>query len=81
EGDAANGAEIFASTCAACHGADGEGTAIGPALKRAELLAKGDDFLRATTREGISGTSMVAFEGRLTDQEIADVIAFFRSWE
>ncbi|MFQ5814457.1 MAG: c-type cytochrome, partial [Anaerolineae bacterium] len=75
EGDAANGAEIFASTCAACHGADGEGTAIGPALKRAELLAKGDDFLRATTREGISGTSMVAFEGRLTDQEIADVIA------
>jgi len=81
EGDAANGAEIFASTCAACHGSDGEGTSIGPALNQAGLLAKGDDFLRATVGEGIAGTSMVAFEGRLTDQEIADVIAFLRSWE
>ncbi len=81
EGDTANGAQVYASSCAACHGSDGEGTSIGPALNRAELLAKGDDFLRATTREGIAGTSMLAFEDRLTDQEIADVIAFFRSWE
>ncbi len=81
EGDAENGAKVYASSCAACHGSDGEGTAIGPALNRAELLAKGDDFLRVITREGISGTSMVAFEDRLTDQEIEDIIAFFRNWQ
>jgi mono/diheme cytochrome c family protein len=80
EGDAASGAQVYASTCAACHGADGEGTAIGPALNRAELLAKGDDSLRAATGEGIPGTSMLAFEDRLTDQEIKDVVAFIRSW-
>ncbi len=81
EGDAANGAQVYASTCAACHGSDGEGSAIGPALNRAELLAKGADFLRAATREGIPGTSMLAFEGRLADHEIEDVIAFLKSWE
>ncbi len=81
DGDVGNGAKVYASSCAACHGSDGEGTAIGPALNRAELLAKGDDFLRVITREGISGTSMVAFEDRLTDQEIEDIIAFFRNWQ
>jgi mono/diheme cytochrome c family protein len=80
EGNAANGAQVYASTCAACHGSDGEGSAIGPALNRAELLAKGADFLRAATREGIPGTSMLAFEGRLADHEIEDVIAFLKSW-
>jgi cytochrome c2 len=66
-------------SCTACRGFEEEGTAIGPALNRAELLAKEDDFLRATVCEGISGTSMLAFEDRLTDQEIVDVIAFLRA--
>ena len=66
-------------SCTACRGFEGEGTTIGPALNRAEPLAKEDDFLRATVREGIAGTSMLAFEDRLTDQEIVDVIAFLQA--
>ncbi len=31
-GDAANGATIYASTCASCHGVDGVGGASGPSL-------------------------------------------------
>lgn len=72
-GDATNGATVFADNCAACHGADGTGGS-GPDLtgesEGAEEMA--DIILNG---EG----DMTAFDGVITDQEIADVIAYVES--
>jgi mono/diheme cytochrome c family protein len=78
-GDPANGAEVFALNCAVCHGTNAEGGAVGPTLTSAEMKAKEDDHYRQVLLNGIAGTAMAAFQGRITDQEIEDVIAFLRS--
>jgi mono/diheme cytochrome c family protein len=78
-GDPANGATVFAQNCAGCHGPDAAGGAVGPTLISAELKAQNDDFFRQTILNGRSGTAMPAWQGRLSDQEIEDVIAFLRS--
>jgi mono/diheme cytochrome c family protein len=78
-GDAAKGAEIFAQNCASCHGENAQGGSIGPSLVTAELKAQSDDFFRQTILNGRAGTAMPAWEGRLSAQDIEDVIAFLRS--
>lgn len=70
EGDATAGADVFATNCAACHGADGTG-GTGADLTAEE---QSDQELVETILYGEG--SMVGFEGLLEDQEIADVIAF-----
>lgn len=78
-GDPANGAIVFAANCAGCHGPDAAGGSVGPTLISAELKAQPDDFFRQVILNGRSGTAMPAWQGRLSEQEIEDVIAFLRS--
>jgi cytochrome c55X len=78
-GNADNGAAIFAQDCAGCHGDNAQGGGVGPTLVSAEMKAQSDDFFRQTILNGRPGTAMPAWQGRLTDQEIEDIIAFLRS--
>jgi mono/diheme cytochrome c family protein len=78
-GDAEKGAAVFAQNCAGCHGANAEGGSVGPSLVAAQLKAESDQFFRDTITNGVAGTAMPAWGGRLSAQEIADVIAFVRS--
>jgi len=78
-GDAANGATVFSQNCAACHGANAQGGSVGPTLVSAELKAQSDDFFRQTILNGRAGTAMPAWQGRLSAQDIEDVIAYLRS--
>jgi mono/diheme cytochrome c family protein len=78
-GDPDNGAMVFAQNCAACHGENAEGGAVGPTLVSDELKAQDDEFYRQVILNGREGTAMPAWEGRLSTQEIEDVIAFVRS--
>ena len=78
-GDPANGAEIYALNCAVCHGTGAEGGAVGPTLISAEVKAKDDEHYRQTITNGVAGTAMPAWEGRLSEQEVDDLIAFLRS--
>src|SRR5689334_8444277 len=70
-GDPVAGSDVYAANCASCHGASGEGGA-GPALPGVDA-----DTLRMTVLYGKE--SMPAFDGTLTDTEIADVTAFVTS--
>ena len=78
-GDAAKGAEIFAQNCAACHGADAGGSALGPTLVSANVAVNKDDFFRDAIANGRPGTAMPPWGGVLSSQEIENVIAFLRS--
>jgi mono/diheme cytochrome c family protein len=80
------GAEVFKTNCQACHGPQGHGD--GPAGQSldprprnlAEIHAEaGDDFLFWRIREGKPGTSMVAWKGILTDEQIWQTVSFIRT--
>ncbi|HUH15771.1 MAG TPA: cytochrome c [Gaiellaceae bacterium] len=74
EGDAAAGESVFASAgCGGCHALDAAGSsgAVGPNLDQSQPDA---ELVETRVRNG-SG-AMPAYEGQLTDEEIADVTAF-----
>jgi len=85
--DAADsGAEVFRTNCEVCHGPQGHGDgpagrALDPQPRNlAELQTKaGDDFLFWRIHEGKPGTSMVAWKGILTDEQIWQVVSFIRT--
>ena len=78
-GDKELGAQVYATHCAACHGAEGEGT-LAPALGNPMLLATAtDEFLRYAIQEGRDGTPMTGFKDSLSAEEIDGVTAFLRS--
>ncbi|MBW3667808.1 MAG: cytochrome c [Actinobacteria bacterium] len=77
EGDADAGAEVYRANCAMCHGADAAGMmGMHPALRGAvdRLTVEG---VEVTVRNGrATMPPMPAFGSRLSDEEIADVIAY-----
>jgi mono/diheme cytochrome c family protein len=76
-GDADAGREIYVANCAMCHGADATGMmGMHPALRGAvgRLTTEG---VEVTIRNGRQTTPpMPAFGDRLSDEQIADVIAY-----
>jgi mono/diheme cytochrome c family protein len=85
-GDRAAGERLFASTCAGCHGANGEG-ADAPALNNAVLQQFATDtyFVETITR-GRRGTAMAGFaeptpvRRTLSPHEIESIVTFIRTW-
>ncbi|MDQ3964735.1 MAG: c-type cytochrome [Actinomycetota bacterium] len=76
-GDPAAGREVFEANCAMCHGQDASGMmGMHPSLRGAvERLSL--EGVVVTVRNGRdTNPPMPAFEGRLSDQEIEDVIAY-----
>jgi len=80
-GDAENGQVIYAEKCAVCHGGEGEG-GIGSPMQSSEFIQGSTNAeLVEFIIEGRTGTAMAGFEDRLTLDEIADVIAFLRTFQ
>ncbi|OGV70602.1 MAG: hypothetical protein A3K19_06505 [Lentisphaerae bacterium RIFOXYB12_FULL_65_16] len=87
KGDTTAGNSLFATYCASCHGATGQG-AEGPALNNTVLLASASDtYLTETIRRGRRGTVMAGFEKpstvhpALTPSEIESIVSYIRTWE
>jgi mono/diheme cytochrome c family protein len=90
-GDAANGGKIFATACVACHGPEGKGVqGLGKDLTISEWVAQQSDeqlseFIHkgrdATDPLNTTGVAMPPKGGNvaMTDQEVADIVAFVRS--
>ncbi len=80
-----HGSQIYQEQCVACHGAKGEG-GVGPALNNRSVLKNTmDNVFFSVIRSGVPGTQMPAwsvnFGGPLTDEDVHDLVALFRSWE
>lgn len=83
---AAEGQKVFKTNCVPCHGAEGQGdgpagAALDPAPKNLADLqeAAGDDYLFWRISTGKPGTSMVAWKGILTDEQIWQTVSFIRT--
>jgi cytochrome c6 len=76
-------ATVYKSKCAMCHGPDGKGdTPTGKAMKVTSLV--GEDVQKKTDAQLIEITTngknkMPAFKGKLTDDQIKDLIKYIRS--
>ena len=91
KGDAAKGKTVFEGTCASCHGPDAKGLpGLGKDLTISEFVAQQTDdqmvkFIKtgrpAADKLNTTGIDMPPKGGNpaLTDQDIANVIAFVRS--
>lgn len=96
-GDAAHGKQLFASYCATCHGANGEGgrgtgvtfsrkrdlPVIAPALNNPGFLAAAsDEMIRHTLQYGREGTPMRSFLVQgLSEQDLEDLASYVRTFE
>lgn len=88
-GDPAAGKELFNSLCYECHGVNGKGTDLGPALNNQGFLnVASDDFIKRTVMKGRAGTVMRPFmkgdpdaNVDLDESQINDVVVYIRSWD
>ena len=72
----ASGPEIYAMSCARCHGSNYEGN-IGPALGAGSQAAtQSDEYLTTTIARGKG--RMPSFSGALSDEQIARLVAHLR---
>ncbi len=77
------GAKLFQTYCASCHGEAGKG-GFGPAIGTEKFLGGHDDAsMIKTTSEGVAAKGMPAWSkangGSLSDDQIAEIIAYLRS--
>ena len=81
-GDPVEGAVLFSTTCFACHGVSGEGTAAGLRLNDSDLLEKYDDeYFRDVIGRGRPERGMPTWGSVLSPMQIEDLVAYIRSWE
>ncbi len=74
-----SGKEIYLQSCASCHKDLGEG-GIGPNLTDEYWLHGGKmDAIFNTIRSGVPAKGMIAWKGKLSDQQILEVSSFVKS--
>jgi mono/diheme cytochrome c family protein len=75
--------DLYKTKCAMCHGADGlAATPMGKnmkilSFKDPKMLSASDTRFFASTKNGLN--KMPAYNGKLTDQQIKDVIAYIHT--
>ena len=89
KGNPAKGKKVFEMTCASCHGMKGLGDGpAGMALNPKPRNFAHDKFkfgttvaaLTHTVETGSAGTAMVGWKGTLKPDQIADVVAYIRTF-
>jgi cytochrome c oxidase cbb3-type subunit 3/ubiquinol-cytochrome c reductase cytochrome c subunit len=78
-GDSTHGAAIFARECAQCHGERGLGGTFVQIGNSELLVTASNGFLRYAIRDGRASAGMPAFESKLGDLVIDDVITYLRA--
>jgi cbb3-type cytochrome c oxidase subunit III len=83
-----SGADTYGDKCATCHGKDGKGdTNMGKKSKAKDLTKaetwKGidDKAVEKQVREGTDDKRMPAFKDKLSDEEIAAVVKYVRTFQ
>jgi mono/diheme cytochrome c family protein len=78
----AAGEKLYNVACSSCHGHNGQGTRMAPALNVQSFLTQtNDQAMKAIISQGVPDTRMPAWGGRLTDEQLNSLISFIRAWE
>jgi mono/diheme cytochrome c family protein len=83
EGDARQGARLYARHCTRCHGIFGEGY-IGPRLKKTWWSMRPDLTVKSFIKQGVPGSAMPAWSqgagGSLSAKDIEDLVTHVVAW-
>lgn len=78
----AAGGRLFSVACATCHGPQGQGTRMAPALNVQSVLTQtNDQAIKTIIAQGVPNTRMPAWGGRLSEAELNSLVSFIRAWE
>ncbi len=72
---------LFAANCVSCHGADGLGTGIAPALNDAAIREKTVEEITRVITFGNTGTLMAGWSNILTSEEITALASLVQRWD
>lgn len=73
--------QLFAAHCVACHGADGLGTAIAPALNDPLVREKTSEDITRIITYGNTGTLMAGWSNVLTPDDITALTSLVGRWD
>jgi len=73
----ASGQQVFVSRCAGCHGSDGNGGELGPAIT-VRMRSRTDEDLTTLFRQGLPAAGMPAFP-MMTEVETRELIRYLRT--
>ena len=80
-GNAEEGEAVYIDSCSKCHGTEGKGDE-GSRLQPNEFIKTNTNSqLLAYILSGREGTAMGGFNDRLTEEQIAHIIAYLRQWQ
>jgi mono/diheme cytochrome c family protein len=79
-GGSGSGEEIYASSCASCHGDSGQG-GVGPQLGDGAVVEAYPDAADeiAVVEQGLGGGRMPSFADRLSEEQIRAVVEYTRT--
>ena len=72
---------LFAANCVSCHGADGVGTGIAPALNDPTVREKTADEITRIVTYGNTGTLMAGWGNILAPEDISALVTLIQRWE
>ncbi len=70
--------EYLNENCSGCHGEDGKNTSF---LDLSTITGKADGILFVSIRDGIEGTSMNSYGGKLSDDQIWKMVTWVKTIE
>ncbi|MCX6028109.1 MAG: c-type cytochrome [Chloroflexi bacterium] len=76
----AQGITVYAAKCVACHGADGMGTTLAPAINDTTVREKGAAEIERIIRLGVAGTLMAPWQNALKADELSAAVALITRW-
>ena len=77
------GQGLYDSNCAQCHGARGGGGTNGPTIVSGETSSEriSDTQALPIIKNGVPGTIMPAFSGKISDDDVWRIISYIDSWK
>jgi mono/diheme cytochrome c family protein len=72
---------LFAANCVSCHGADGLGTGIAPALNDAAVREKTVEEITRVITFGNTGTLMAGWSNILAPEDITALVSLVQRWD
>jgi len=76
-----SGLTLYGENCTSCHGINGEGTTLAPALNTPELRATDGFELARIIEQGVPGTLMAGWNNALDDVQVGSLVTFLQRWD
>ena len=77
----AQGITLYAQECVACHGADGLGSRLAPALNDPQVRLQSEAELMRTIQNGVAGTLMASWDNTLEGDQLTALVELITRWD